>query len=130
MAAIARKLGLLGYHWLPKTTRSKKNEFTSRQDALDHYAGKGMFKSWKQEFANVFVDTAIQKDSTVSYELCCNPEFEAQIYEALPLNTWRYLSRIDIPTMIVRGENSPLFYKSSGRKLTKKLKIAIATFLI
>ncbi len=122
LSSIVRMLGLSGYHWLPKSTRAKKSEFDSKQGALDHYLGKGMFTSWKQEFIDAFVDTAIQKDSAISYELCCNPEFEAQIYEALPFKTWSYISNIDIPIMVVRGENSHLFHRSSGRKLTKKNK--------
>jgi pimeloyl-ACP methyl ester carboxylesterase len=121
-SAIIRTLGLSGYHWLPKTTRSKKSEFDSKQDALDHYLGKGMFKSWNHEFVEAFVDTAIEQDTAVSYELCCNPEFEAQIYETLPLNTWSHLSNIDIPVMVVRGENSHMFHRSSGQKLNKKIK--------
>jgi len=122
LSALIRTIGLSGYHWLPKTTRSKKSEFDSKGDALTHYSGKGMFKSWKQEFVEAFVDTAIQKDSAVSYELCCNPEFEAQIYETLPLNTWNHLTNIDIPVMVVRGVNSHLFHRSSGQKLSKKIK--------
>lgn len=122
LAALFRKAGLAGRLPLPKMTRSKKKEFHSRQEALVHYSGKGMFKSWKPEYVQAYVDTAIEKDTTTTYELCCNPELEAQIYEFVPFNTWRHVSHIDIPVLVVRGERSDLFHKHAATRLIKKIK--------
>lgn len=122
LAALIRKLGLSGYMTLPKKTRAKKNEFASKKDALAHYRGKGMFKSWDQAFVNAYVDTAIEQDTKDSYSLCCHPEFEAQIYEQVPVDTWTHAPKIQVPVLVVRGKTSDLFYPSAGRKIKKNIR--------
>ncbi|NOX34251.1 MAG: alpha/beta hydrolase [Deltaproteobacteria bacterium] len=121
-ATLIRKTGFARHLSLPKMTRGKKSEFQSRKEALAHYSGKGMFKSWKPEFVRAYVDTAIEKDSSTTYGLCCSPEFEAQIYEFVPFNTWRHANHINIPVLVVRGEKSDLFFKKAGQRLAKKMK--------
>ena len=120
-AAFMRKTGLAGMMKLPKMTRKKKHEFRSREHAFSHYSGKGMFRSWKSEFVKAYVDTAIEQDTTDTWELCCSPEFEAGIYEAVPLDTWRHAGKIKIPVMVARGEKSDLFYRSAAEKLADRL---------
>ncbi|MBU1343651.1 MAG: alpha/beta hydrolase [Proteobacteria bacterium] len=122
LADLIRKMGLAGNLSLPKRTRTKKSEFLSIKEAMDHYSGKGMFESWKPEYVEAYVNTAIEKDTATTFELCCNPEFEAQIYETVPVNTWQHAGRITVPVLVVRGENSDLFHKQAGIKLTKKIK--------
>ena len=122
LSALFRKIGLAGNLPLPKMTRTKKKEFQSRKAALAHYSGKGMFKFWKPEYVQAYVDTAIEKDTTTTWELCCNPEFEAQIYEFVPFSTWQHAGHINIPVLIVRGEKSDLFHKQAGLRLTKKIQ--------
>jgi len=54
--------------------------------------------------------------------LCCNPKFEAQIYQFVPFNTWQHANHINVPVLVVRGERSDLFHKKAGLRLTKKIK--------
>jgi pimeloyl-ACP methyl ester carboxylesterase len=121
-AALLRKTGQAGKLPLPKMTRGKKSEFLSRQEAWVHYSKKGMFKSWKPEYVQAYVETAIKKNKEAKYELCCNPEFEAQIYEFVPFNTWQHAGKIKVPVMVIRAERSDLFYRKAGIRLTKKIK--------
>ncbi|RLB85398.1 MAG: hypothetical protein DRH26_18350 [Deltaproteobacteria bacterium] len=122
LSALIRKIGLAGRLSLPRMTRGKKFEFNSREEALANYSQKGMFKSWKPEYVQAYVNTAIEKDTATTWELCCNPEFEAQIYECVPFNTWQHANHINVPVMVVRGERSDLFYRQAGIRLTKKIK--------
>ena len=86
------------------------------------YSGKGMFKSWRPEFVPAFVDTAIEQESATTWELCCHPEFEAQIYESVPFETWRFAGLIHIPVLVVRGEKSDLFYEQAGLRIAEKIR--------
>ena len=122
LAALIRKIGFAGNLPLSKMTRTKKKEFQSPAEALTHYSGKGMFKSWKSEYVQAYVNTAIEKDTTTTWELCCNPKFEAQIYQFVPFNTWQHAGNINVPVLVVRGEKSDLFHKKAGIRLTKKIK--------
>lgn len=124
IAALIRKNGLAGFLPPPRMTRTKKHKFPSRQDALKHYLGKGMFAPWKEEFVRAYVDTAFEQDTAESIRLCCRPDFEAQIYETIPFETWTHAGEIDVPTLVIRGEHSDLFYRSAGIKLKKRCRTA------
>ena len=120
---LARITGLAGKFRLPRMARNKKSQFASKQEALTHYSGKVMFKTWLPEFVEAYVETAITQDSnedTVS--LCCHPEFEAMIYESLPLNIWRFAGQINVPVLIVRGGTSDMFVPKAERRLSKIIK--------
>jgi pimeloyl-ACP methyl ester carboxylesterase len=122
LSALARFTGLAGKLPLPKTTRNKKFQFASKKEALTHYSGKGMFRSWLPEFVEAYVETAIAQDSdedTVS--LCCHPEFEAMVYESLPLNTWRFAGQINVPVLLVRGGTSDMFVHKTGKRLSRMI---------
>lgn len=121
MAALLRKTGLAGKLKLARMTRARKSEFESRQAALMHYTGKGMFRSWHPEYVRAYVNTAIEKDTADTWSLCCHPEFEAQIYESVPFNTWQHADRIRVPVLVVRGQDSDLFSRAAGLGLTKKI---------
>ena len=122
MAAMVRKLGLAHHVPLSKMTRTKKYRFGSKEEAFDHYSGKGMFKNWKTEFLEAYIETAVEQDTVDSVALCCRPEFESQIYQHVPFNTWQHAKQIDIPTLVIRGETSDLFYRKSGNLLKKQMK--------
>ena len=121
-AALLRKTGQAGKLPLPRMTRKKKFEFLSRQEAVIHYSKKGMFQSWRPEYVQAYVETAIKKNKAAKYELCCRPEFEAQIYEFVPFNTWQHAKKIKVPVMVIRAEKSDLFYRKAGIRLAKTIK--------
>lgn len=127
MAGLTRVFNLAKYHPLAKMARNKKASFASPQDALAHYSGKGMFKTWAPEFVQAFVDTAIQKRPSGKCSLCCAPEFEAQMYTLVPFDTWQHAANIHVPTLVVRGQNSEMFARQSG--LTLEQKINDCTYL-
>ncbi len=122
MAALVRKVGLAGRLPLPRKARAKKSVFGSGQEALSHYTGKGMFKNWRPDYLAAYVETSLEQDSADTWSLCCDPEFEAQIYEGIPLNTWSHAGQITIPVLVVGGGVSHLFYRSAGIRLQKKIR--------
>lgn len=122
LAALIRRLGLADRLTLSKKTRTKKGKFPSKEAVYQHYRGKGMFASWKDEFVRSYVETATEQDTTNTVSLCCDPAFEARIYELVPSNTWEYVPQINVPTLVLRGETSDLFHRNAGLKLEKKMK--------
>lgn len=120
-SALMRLTRTGGYYPLSKMARNKKHTFESRAQALEHYSGKGMFKTWQPEFVQAFVETAIEKDDAVSYELCCPPAFEASLYTMAPLDTWKHAKKIKIPALVIRGEHSEMFRRESGEKLSRMM---------
>jgi pimeloyl-ACP methyl ester carboxylesterase len=120
---LARKTGLAGKFRLSRMTRNKKFQFTSKKEALEHYSGKGMFKTWLPEFIEAYVETAIAQDfGKNTFSLCCHPEFEAMIYESLPLNIWNFAGQINVPVTIVRGGNSDMFVHKAEKRLSRMIK--------
>lgn len=121
-AAMARKAGMAMLHPMTKATLKKKFEFPSKQAALDHYIGKGMFRTWRSEFVAAFVEWSIEQDTTDTWTLCCEPRFEAFNYVLAPVNSWQHARKITVPTLILRGRQSDFFKESQGLRLHKKIK--------
>ncbi|MBU1195177.1 MAG: alpha/beta hydrolase [Proteobacteria bacterium] len=122
-ASLARTLKLAKHYPLARLALKKKSQFSSRQQALAHYSGKGMFKTWEARFVQAYVDTAMEKDPRdETCSLCCAPEFEARMYTLVPFNTWRHAGHIHVPTLVVRGQHSEMFARQSGLLLEHKIK--------
>ena len=58
------------------------------------------------------------KDSNTAL-LRCDPELEAQIFESVPINVWKYARRIDCPVLILRGEQTDTFLPEAADRLKK-----------
>ncbi|MGD8334888.1 MAG: alpha/beta hydrolase, partial [Desulfobacterales bacterium] len=44
-------------------------------------------------------------------------ELEAQIFESIPLNVWRYAKKIHCPVLAIRGELSDVFFDDAAERL-------------
>jgi pimeloyl-ACP methyl ester carboxylesterase len=62
----------------------------------------------------------LEKDSETAV-LRCDPELEAQIFEAVPLDVWRYAKKIACPVLAIRGERSDVFTADSAERLKRLL---------
>jgi len=58
----------------------------------------------------------LEKDEKTAV-LKCDPELEAQIFESIPLNVWRYAKKIKCPVLAIRGELSDTFFADAAQRL-------------
>ncbi len=121
--AFLRLIGLSGSIPLAKLTRRRRKQFKSKRYALELFAtGRGIFKTWSKDFIEAYLECGLLEKDTETAILKCDPEIEAQIYESVPLNIWRYAPRITCPVLALRGQHSDTFAAEMATQLEDKIK--------
>jgi pimeloyl-ACP methyl ester carboxylesterase len=118
--ALARWLGLR--RWLPpaRAARRRRAEFQDKQSALQRFtAGRGIFKTWSKPFVEAYLECGLLEKDEKTAVLRCDPELEAQIFEAVPLDVWSYAAGIRCPVLVLRGEHSEAIGVESARRLER-----------
>jgi pimeloyl-ACP methyl ester carboxylesterase len=120
--AVMRLLGLSGHLPLARGARRRRSIFQGKQAALKRFlSGRGIFKSWSPEFVEAYLECGLLEKDEETAVLRCDPELEAQIYESVPLNVWRYARRISCPVMTIRGAFSDTFLPEAAESLRSAL---------
>ena len=120
--AVLKMVGLAGNHQLARTARRRRKTFKSKSAALKRFAsGRGIFKSWSREFVEAYLECGLLEKDSETAVLKCDPELEAQIFESVPRDVWRYAKRITCPVLAIRGAHSDVFTAASAQKLKQIL---------
>jgi len=115
-------LGLRGILPLAKMARRRRRLFKGKQEALRLFAaGRGIFKNWSKEFVHAYLECGLLEKDEKTAVLKCDPELEAQIFESIPLNVWRYAKKISCPVLAIRGELSDTFYADAAERLRNSI---------
>ena len=118
LVAAVKFLGLRGKIPLAKTARRRRRTFKGKQEAFRLFtAGRGIFKTWSKEFVKAYLECGLLEKDEKTAVLKCDPELEAQIFESIPLNVWRYAKRIKCPVLAIRGELSDTFFAHAALRL-------------
>ncbi|MDX1709051.1 MAG: alpha/beta hydrolase, partial [Desulfobacterales bacterium] len=116
--AIVKLLGLRGIIPLAKMARRRRRLFKGKQEALKLFAaGRGIFKNWSKEFVQAYLECGLLEKDEKTAVLQCDPELEAQIFESIPQNVWRYAAKINCPVLAIRGELSDVFFEDAANRL-------------
>jgi len=119
---IMRMFGLTGTLPLARGARKRRKFFKNKQEAFERFArGRGIFKSWSKDFISAYLGCGLlQKDEETAI-LKCDPELEAQIFESVPLNVWKYGKKIACPVLAIRGQFSDTFYPDAAERLERMI---------
>lgn len=116
MVRILKIFGLHKHIPVAKGARRRKSEFTSKEEAYIRFNGRGIFAEWPDEFVHSYVDSCV-KETDGKAALKCDNEVEAQFFESLPTDIWKYPAKIKCPVLAVWGENSEMFFNPVAKKL-------------
>lgn len=120
---VLKSLHLEGIFPLAKQARRRKRSFPTRDDAVSRFlSGRGMFRKWEKDFIFSYVEHALYESEDGSLRLKCGPETEAQVFESVPDDIWKYMESIKCPVLVVRGSESDTFLLGAAKKLERKLK--------
>ena len=116
--AVMRMFGLAGIIPLAKTARRRKKTFQGKKEALKRFAsGRGIFKYWSKDFVEAYLECGLLEKDPETAVLKCDPEHEAQIFESVPLDVWKYGQKISCPVLAIRGQHSGAFTVDSAKRL-------------
>jgi len=116
--AVMRMFGLAGIIPLAKTARRRRKTFQGKKEALKRFAsGRGIFKYWSKDFVEAYLECGLLEKDPETAVLKCDPEHEAQIFESVPLDVWKYGRKISCPVLAIRGQHSGAFTVDSAKRL-------------
>lgn len=122
-----RLASVMGMNAMARGTRRRRVAWPSRDAALAHLRGRGIFQGWAEPALADFVDHAMgERDG--QWALKCAPELEAQIYEQ-PVYPWRDLRRLRVPVLYLYGDRSYGFFPMSARsarRLNPRVEVGTA----
>jgi pimeloyl-ACP methyl ester carboxylesterase len=111
-------MGLTGKIPLARAARRRRRNFQGKKEALKLFAaGRGIFKTWHREFIDAYLECGLLEKDSKTAVLKCDPELEAQIFESIPLNVWRYAKKITCPVLAIRGALSDIFFADAAERL-------------
>lgn len=109
MMMLRRIVGVLGltsrFHPHIKTTTRRRQQWTNRDQVLDYFRNKAVFKDWTEDSLRSFVTFAI-RDVENGVALACKPSTEAAFFATLPRGLWRALEGIQCKTTMIMGQST------------------------
>jgi len=91
---------------LARAASRRRNQFPTRDEALQHYAKKAVFSRLRPQFLEAYVETCLREDNEGAFQLCCSPQLESSIYQSIPLNVWRLPSMLPPKALFMVGQYS------------------------
>jgi pimeloyl-ACP methyl ester carboxylesterase len=100
---------------LVKGALRRRRHWDNREAAFESFKGKPLFRFWKDEVLRDYVESMTEPDSKGGVRLVYPPEWEARIYKTIPTDVWKLVKKLQLPTLVIRGENSDTFTAESEK---------------
>ncbi|NNE18251.1 MAG: alpha/beta hydrolase [Myxococcales bacterium] len=111
MATVARTLGVSD-RLLPiaQMAARRREEFGSRQEAVEHYVGKGAFRTWPRDWIEAYVDGGMVPTEAETVRLSCERAWESKTFASATVSPYRILRKVQCPiTLIACADRQPPF---------------------
>jgi pimeloyl-ACP methyl ester carboxylesterase len=114
-------------HPLVRGALRRRRVFASREVLLRGYRRKSIFRYMDDASLEAYVEGLTRARPDGQYELVYSPEWEARIYVTgvwRDMDLWRGLPMLELPLLILRGEETDTFWASTARRVQRKLPSA------
>lgn len=97
---------LLQRHVLPiaRGAMRRRARFGSREEAIESYTGRGVFKVFPHEALADYVADGLVEDPRGGFRLACSPAYEAATFAAQRNDPWAALRKVTDPLVLLRAE--------------------------
>lgn len=114
----------LGHRLHPKIEGAlkRRREFSDLERVFSGYRRREVFRYFSDENLRILIK-GMTKPGAGGYELTYSPEWEARIHYTgvwRDWDLWARISRLEIPTLIIRGAETDTFWVSTARMVRKK----------
>lgn len=111
--AATRLLTLLRRNPMAMAACRRRDRWASRQQAWEHLHGRGIYKGWRDDAFDSFIDHATH-DADGARVLSCPKWLEAEIFSH-PIYPWRALRQLRCPVLYVYGTQTYGFVAQAAR---------------
>jgi len=116
---LAKKTGAA--RWVPIAARAagRRYRWPDRETILERFRQKPVFRSWQDGFLEAYVDYGTEAAEDGGIRLCCHPAWEARAFAACNHDVWRYIDRIQQPTLLLFGDQSDICLPAAVKRFVK-----------
>jgi pimeloyl-ACP methyl ester carboxylesterase len=111
-------------HPLARETINRRNIYANPDEIFENYRHKSIFKYISDVNLHKYIIGLTHPRTDGQLELRYSPEWEARIYITgmwKDMDIWRDLSKLEIPLLIIRGEETDTFWQRTARLVQRKL---------
>ena len=119
---IVRAIGLGNrLHPLIAAALKRRRTFEDLDQVFHRYRKREVFKYMSAESLRIYIE-GITRKTNDGYELIFSPEWEARIYFTglRDFDIWRGLSKLEVPTLFLRGAETDTFLEGAARLVKQK----------
>lgn len=116
---LLKSLGLEFRSELVQGALRRRRQWESTEAAYQYFKNKPLFKKWPSEIVKAYAESMTGPGLEGGVELIYPPEWEAQIYRTIPTNVWKFVPKLEQPTLLIRGEGSNTFTVDSEKAFRK-----------
>ena len=117
---------------MARRAKRRRGVFDSREAAIENYAGKGAFSTWREPFLADYIEDGLRpieaaegveaKDAG-KFALSCAPKWEAATFSAQRNRPWQALEVVrekSIPILIMRSDKNSVISNQVASRLARK----------
>ncbi|MBI5929435.1 MAG: alpha/beta hydrolase [Chloroflexi bacterium] len=106
---------------LAEMTMRRRRQWENREEAFSRFRKNPLFTRWPDSTVWAYVDglTRSVPNANGAIELRYSPEWEAHIYNHVPIDAWHMALKIQHPTLVLQGETTDTFTDKSKRFLQR-----------
>ena len=109
-----RLMHLTGTHPFARAARRRRNHWASRAEARAYLEGRGIYRGWRDEALEAFVEHAMT-ETVDGWRLRCPPVLEAEIYGRSAGGYRKALRQLKLPILFLYGADSYPFMPVAAR---------------
>lgn len=111
---LAKRLGQGHKMGLAQGAARRRSQFKDKQQAFENFRAKKAFKSWSDEWLQLYVEYGLQPENGEQV-LSCRPEWESRSFAVSEHRPQRFMRSFpeDIPVKILVGEKDSTFFKGA-----------------
>ena len=101
--------------------KTRRRAFDDLETVFRRYRDRGIFRYMSDEYLRIYIQ-GIARKAKNGYKLVYSPEWEAHIYltSLQDFDIWRDLSKLEVPTLFIRGAETDTFLEGAARLVKKK----------
>ena len=121
---LAKMTGLARRTPIVATAAKRRYIWPDRQTMLESYRSKAVFRSWQKGFLEAYVESGTEETQDGKIKLCCAPAWESRCFAVCPHDVWRYIPRLQQPTLVLYGAASDTFLTPAAKRFKSKVPLA------
>ncbi len=111
---VLRALGLgPRLHPLARRARRRRRTWPHREAAAAHLRSRPLFAVWHPAAFEGYLEEGLRPSQDGQVTLAYPPEWEVHIFVNVPHDAWRFVPRIPVPTLVLRGATTDTFTADS-----------------